>query len=405
MSRPVRLAYLVSHPIHYQVPLLRRLAADPDIDLTVFFQSDLTVRGGFDPTYGTEIHWDVDLLSGYRYEFLPANGPLDVIDFWNPRTHGLWSRLREGRFDALWIHGYARFYHLKAMAMARLTGIPVLVRDEATAISRRRGPVRRLFKRAFFLILSRLVRSFLTIGCRNAAYYRQCGIPDDRLIGMPYAVDNDYFRTAADAARPQLPTLRATLGLDRDSPVILYASRLEGRKHADDLLAAYRRLVESGQTHRPYLLFVGEGELRLWLETEIARLGLDRVRLLGFRGQQELPALFALADVFVLPAVHEPWGMVINEAMNAGTTVVACDQVGCTADLIEDGVTGCLVAARDVDGLAATLLRLLADPEARRRIGAAGRDRISRFSYAEDVRGLRLALGLDATIGLDRVTG
>jgi glycosyltransferase involved in cell wall biosynthesis len=399
MPRPVRLAYLVSHPIHYQAPLLRRLAADPDIDLTVFFQSDLTVRGGFDPTFGAEIRWDVDLLGGYRHEFLPARGPLDDISFWSPRSHGLWSKLRDGRFDALWIHGYARFYHLKAMAMARVAGIPVLVRDEATAISRPRGPIRRLFKRVFFLILRGLVRYFLTIGRRNAAYYRQCGIPAARLVAVPYAVDNDHFRTAADAARPQLSNLRAGLGLEPDAPVILYASRLEGRKHADDLLAAYIRLPVRVDAPRPYLLFIGEGTLRPWLEAEIARPGFERVRLLGFRGQQELPAFFALADIFVLPAVCEPWGMVINEAMNAGTTVVACDQVGCTADLIEDGVTGCLVAARDVDGLTATLARLLADPEMRRRIGAAGRERVSRFSYAEDVRGLRAALGLkDAAV-------
>ena len=63
----MRLAYFVSHPIQYQAPLLRRIAEDPSIDLTVFFASDISVREHFDPGFNRQITWDVDLLSGYRH--------------------------------------------------------------------------------------------------------------------------------------------------------------------------------------------------------------------------------------------------------------------------------------------------------------------------------------------------
>ena len=72
MQRRVRLAYLVSHPIQYQVPLLRRIAKEPDIDLTVLFGSDFSVRGYEDKGFGVAVKWDVPLLDGYKYEFLPA---------------------------------------------------------------------------------------------------------------------------------------------------------------------------------------------------------------------------------------------------------------------------------------------------------------------------------------------
>src|ERR1700686_2068299 len=71
-SRRLRLAYLVSHPIQYQAPMLRRIAQEPDIDLTVFFGSDFSVRGSKDVGFGVGVNCDVPLLEGYRHEFLPA---------------------------------------------------------------------------------------------------------------------------------------------------------------------------------------------------------------------------------------------------------------------------------------------------------------------------------------------
>ena len=67
-----RVAYLVSHPIQYQAPLLRRLAQEKTLDLTVLFVSDFSTRAYRDPGFGSVIAWDVDLLSGYKWKVLPA---------------------------------------------------------------------------------------------------------------------------------------------------------------------------------------------------------------------------------------------------------------------------------------------------------------------------------------------
>ncbi len=66
LKKKVRLAYLVSHPIQYQAPLLRRIAQEPDIDLTVFFGSDFSLRSYQDEGFGVDVKWDVPLLDGYR---------------------------------------------------------------------------------------------------------------------------------------------------------------------------------------------------------------------------------------------------------------------------------------------------------------------------------------------------
>jgi hypothetical protein len=67
----VRLGYLVSHPIQYQAPLLREIAKVHDIELTVFFRSDISIKEYQDHEFGVKVLWDIDLLSGYRHIFLP----------------------------------------------------------------------------------------------------------------------------------------------------------------------------------------------------------------------------------------------------------------------------------------------------------------------------------------------
>ena len=96
MRKRWRLAYLVSHPIQYQAPLLRLISAEPDIELAVFFCSDLSVRKYHDEGFGTSFQWDVPLLDGYRHEFLPTWSGTDRFSFWRPLNHGLARRLEQG---------------------------------------------------------------------------------------------------------------------------------------------------------------------------------------------------------------------------------------------------------------------------------------------------------------------
>jgi hypothetical protein len=84
----MRLAYLVTHPIQYQAPLLRRIAAEPDIELKVIFASKLFTRGFLDLGCERQVQWDVPLLQGYQRKFLPTFGSTDRISFWKPINYG-----------------------------------------------------------------------------------------------------------------------------------------------------------------------------------------------------------------------------------------------------------------------------------------------------------------------------
>jgi glycosyltransferase involved in cell wall biosynthesis len=393
MESKIRLAYLVTHPIQYQAPLLRRVAAEPGIDLTVFFCSDFSLKSYPDPGFGKTIAWDVPLIGGYRYEILPAVGRQDQVTFWRPVNYGLARRLRQGKFDVLWVHGYNRWFHWRAMAWARIYGLKVLVRDEATGISAPRSFLKRLAKRGFFLMLGKLAAGFLAIGTRNAAYYRSYGIAAHRIFSMPYAVDNDFFRDKAQAAAPGREPLRRELGLEPGRPVILYASKLSAVKRGIDLLEAYFQMSPDGvQEPHPYLLFIGEGDQRKILEERAGAKNWSSIKFLGFRNQTELPRYYDLCDVLVLPSIFEPWGLVVNEAMNAGRAVVVSDRVGCAPDLVKPGENGYVFPTGDRAGLRQALENVFRDPEQCRALGRNSLKIIARWGLKEDVAGLNQAL-------------
>jgi glycosyltransferase involved in cell wall biosynthesis len=393
----VRLAYLVSHPIQYQAPMLRRLAQEPDIDLTVFFGSDFSVRNYKDEGFGVGVKWDVPLLDGYRHEFLPVLRDNSNPGAFSPLNYGIFSRLRGSKdlagFDVLWVHGYSSVNAMQAMVAAKALGIPVLVRAEPWLGDRDRSGPTLAAKHLFFKVLRGLLDGALPIGTLNAAYWRHYLGEDFPLHRMPYAVDNHYFQSRCLEAREGRAALRNELKLDSTRPVILFASKLQSRKRCSDLLAAYKNLSPGpGREPHPYLVIVGDGEERAALEKQAAESGLEGVRFCGFRNQSELPRFFDMASVFVLPSRHEPWGLIVNEVMNAGRAVIVSDEVGCQPDLVEDGVEGCVFPAGDVAALTDALRKVLATPETAEAMGRRALAKIETWDFEEDVRGLRRAI-------------
>lgn len=390
--RPLRLAYFVSHPIQYQAPLLRRIAQERDIDLKVFFSSTISVRSYVDPGFGVAVNWDIPLLEGYNHEFLPALSDRGQLGACKPVNYGIRRILRQQGFDAVWVHGYSRLTNLQAIVAAHSMGIPVLLRTESHLADRPRSRMTLAAKRIFFKWLRNRVSAALAIGEANAAYWRHYLGEEFSVFPFYYSVDNEFFQRECVKAAESREEFRQSLGLDPTRPVILYASKLQTRKRCIDLVDAYLELAKSGAPEgAPYLLIVGDGEERAALQSRAREAAPGNIRFLGFRNQTELPRFYNLCHVFVLVSVHEPWGLVVNEVMNAGRPVIVSDQVGCQRDLVQDGVNGYVVKARDTQGLARALGAVLAGG-AWQSMGAQSLRIVGRYGFDENVRGLRQAL-------------
>ena len=159
-------------------------------------------------------------------------------------------------------------------------------------------------------------------------------------------------------------------------PFVFCAARLAERKGLDILVMAFAALDPS-----LHLVLCGEDHSAGGLQRFIAGLGLqDRVHWLGQLPHDQVQALMRRCLFFVLPSRRESLGGAIIEAMQAGKAVVAT-RVGGVPELVQDGVEGLLVEAKDVSGLAAAMKRLYEDGELRQRLAAAALRASERFSW------------------------
>jgi glycosyltransferase involved in cell wall biosynthesis len=171
---------------------------------------------------------------------------------------------------------------------------------------------------------------------------------------------------------PEIAETRRRLGIDA-GPLVLYAGKLSPGKGTPVLIAALpeiRRAVPGAR-----FVFAGKGELAPPAATD--------VHALGSIPQHDLFALYAGADLVVVPSVWpEPLSRVLLEAMQLGRPIVAT-RVGGTPEAVEHGVTGLLVERGDAAALAGAIVELLRDPERRAKMGAAARER-AREVFRED---------------------
>jgi glycosyltransferase involved in cell wall biosynthesis len=378
-----------SHPIQYFAPLYAYLNAAPDLDVTALYLSDFSIRGGKDAKFGRDVKWDVDLLAGYRSVFL-GKGAREPGGFWSLVVPQVWSEVRSGRYDVVWLHGHNYAANLIALIAAKTTGLPIMMRGD-THLGLARHGIKSVLRRPLMGMLYRACDRLLAVGSANAAFYRAMGVSDKKIFLVPYSVDNTRFVQSVNLTNDQRAEVRKRYSVPADRPSVLFAAKFTRQKRAGDLLEAARRL--NLETDRPFtVVMAGSGELEEELRTFCTAHALDNVVFTGFVNQSELPALYAASDVFVLPSKDESWGLAVNEAMCASLPVVVCREVGCVADLVRDGINGYTPEAGDIEGLVRALRRLIEDEGLRRRQGQASLTRIMHWGYQECLDGVRSAL-------------
>lgn len=394
-NRTYRLAILNTHPIQYFAPLYKRIAQEPEIDLTVYYCSHQGINEYTDPDFGKSIKWDLPLLEGYRYRFLPnlrrrdqVNGGTSLI---NP---GIIKEIGKGRYDVLWLHGYTFISDWLALATARLSGTKIFYRSESSLsydsrVDRPRSV--RLLKPLLLRSLFKQINCFLAIGTLNKEFYLHYGARPEQIYHVPYAVDNEYFASKVSDCREQREAIRAAMGIGVNDIVFLFAAKMTPRKSPLELLQAYARL---GDSPNKAIIMAGDGELRAELEAYVEKHKLSGVHFVGFLNQSELPKYYAVSDVFVRAdgLYKGDWGLTVNEAMAAELAIIASDSIGVTTDLVKPEENGIVVRFGDTEDLARAMGRMVGDPEACRRMGKRSAEIISGWGFDQCVKGVLNAL-------------
>ena len=380
----LRLAVVVSHPTQYYSPWFRYLATDGTFDIQVFYLWNFGVTQQTDRQFGQSIKWDVNLLEGYAHEFVPnISSDPGTHHFYGLNNPTLRERLRIYAPSAILLFGYAYRTHL---GLFLRPPAPLIFRGDSHLLGHLR--LSSLKRIALSWIYSR-VAAVTYVGQANQAYFRAFGVPDTKLHFAPHCVDASRFvrtHTTAQSAK----TRREALGIS-SKKVILFAGKLISDKQPGALLDAFTRLTPTDTV----LVFVGDGSERDHLVARAATLPPGSVHFLPFANQSEMPSIYAMADLFVLPSkgLYETWGLAVNEAMHMGVPCLVSDRVGCQADLVTEGQTGWVFKAGDIEEFTGALARALA---AINRDHAALLDRVGRrissYTYTQATVGLKAAL-------------
>jgi glycosyltransferase involved in cell wall biosynthesis len=254
--------------------------------------------------------------------------------------------------------------------------VPVLFRGDSTLLDEIPG-IRRRIRRLLLRWVYSHVDHALYVGTNNKQYFLQHGLKEKQLVFAPHAIDNHRFAVPDDVYSRQAAEKRSQLGIKEDDLVLLFAGKLEPKKNPFFLLELARQISDP----RLKLLIVGNGVL----EEELRRAagGDARILFLDFQNQQQMPVVYRMGDIFVLPSKGpgETWGLGANEAMASGCAILLSDKVGGAVDLVDGGRNGLIVGSEDGEKGREWVERLLADRILLDHMKTAARQHVLRFSY------------------------
>jgi L-malate glycosyltransferase len=297
---------------------------------------------------------------------LAPRSEMDLSAAW--RLARLVKRLRPDVVHAHDAHGVAMAS--LALSMGGAGQSPVLIAARRVDFHLRKNSFSRWKHRQVdcFICASEAIRQMLVAD----------GVPAERIVTVHEGIDLDHVRAAPPV------NVHEAFWLPHGAPVVGNVAALVPHKGQRHLIEAAHLVVQQMPDVR--FLILGEGELREMLERQVREYRLEKhVFLPGFR--TDVLGCMKGFDLFVMSSVTEGLGTALLDAMACGRAVVA-SRTGGIPEVVDDGVTGRLVAPRDHGAMAQAILGLLADGAVRRRMGEAGLARVeARFTVERMIAG------------------
>ena len=344
------IAFLVKKPAQFDVPLFQHIAAAPAAGwrfVVIYLENPAEVL--HDEEINANSDWGISLTAGYEWHCPPSPASIKAIK-------ELYDHLQPA---VIFTNGY-QFNYAPFIQVARGRQIPMGLRIDSILGG----------KSAFSLMVRKwLMRwryryfgGFLTTGMLGYKYLDFIGIPASQQFWFPYCTHNQFF--AAGLARQQRQQeIRDAHGINIGKPVVLGVCKFIERENPIDLLDAFIALNDTGLQ----LVMVGDGIQAALLKQRAGQHAHLHIFFPGYVKYTDLPLWYALATVFVHPALDEPWGVSLQEAMAAGCKLVASSGVGSAYDFIKEGENGFIYPVGKPNELAVCIKNSLALPEASNR--------------------------------------
>lgn len=297
--------------------------------------------------------------------FIPFRCETAVSSFYFSPSMKRWLDENLKDFDVIHMHNFRCYQHIITHKYAEKYGIPYVLQPHGSLLPFFQ---RRTQKRLFDLLWGRSILNYaaklIALTPAEQEQYEMMGITQDRTAIVPNGIDaTDYINL------PSKTEFRTRYGIDNDEKMVLSLGKLHRIKGVDLLIKAFAKLSEKIDGAKLVIAGPDVGALGQ-LKTLVSELKLsDSVMFVGpLRGQNKLEA-YVDADVYVLPSVHETFGLTVLEACACGTPVIVSATCG-IADLVRD--FGCVVD-RDPDELCDAMQKVLSLDATGKDLGAMGR--------------------------------
>jgi glycosyltransferase involved in cell wall biosynthesis len=382
-----KLAIITTHPIQYNAPLFRLLHERRKIQLKVFYTWEQSQKGQlYDPGFGILRQWDIPLTDGYEYVFVRNTslepGSHHFRGIINPT---LIREVRSFSPDAILVYGWSFWSHLKLMYFFK-GKLPIYFRGDSNLLDESNAnPLRSFFRRLFLSRVYRYIDIALFVGKANKQYFLRMGIKENQLRWMPHAIDNNRFSFVSQNEIEKILEWRSRFGFLKTDCVFLFAGKLEPKKNPEILLEAFSGIDNQSAK----LIIVGNGILEFKLKMKFRND--KRIHFIDFQNQSQMPLLYRVADVFVLPSSGpgETWGLSVNEAMACGKPIIVSNKCGCAQDLINEN--GYVFSFEKKNELKKILCSFINNPEKVNTFGEKSKELINNWTikkaafYLEDL--------------------
>lgn len=333
---PVKLLIVETHPIQYRAPVYARLEQILPGSIHVAYASDFSVRGGRDQGFGQSFSWDTDLLAGYPSTVLRSD-LTQAPTGWNELDgRGVIDLINQLHPKAILLNSLSYRYNYVVYFFARLKRIPLWMRCETQDEAFPRGRLKSFLRSSYYRLIYPGISKAFPIGQLNRQHWLHHGLQPHQLLHANYCTPDRAGLLSIHERRIRREAIRKELGITQDQLLVAFFGKLIPKKDPLLLLQALPYLSPQILQHLR-LLYVGSGELQSELQSRAsehqAQYGV-KAHFTGFVNQSALVDWYLAADVVVLPSrrAGETWGLVVNEAMQAGCSVIASEAVGCTAD-------------------------------------------------------------------------
>lgn len=394
-KKKVRALLVMSQPIQ-NPKVLQLLAQDHEIEIQVAYCSMPNQNNMFDNIeHLNKQVFDIPMLEGYPWLKIPNISPYPSLSkFWgliNPQVVKLASE-----FECIVVFGHAYATFVMAIITAKLLRKPLILSTDATYLESSTGsnwkvPIKQKF---IPFLYNQIADAVIVPSTASKLFLSSLGVREEKIFVTPYVVNNDDIISIAK--QTDRLKIRKEWQIPIEAKVIVFCGKFLERKSPLDLIQAFAKV----DTENTYLVMVGDGPLAEVLKTEVNNLNIaSKVRFLGLVKYSKLPEVYASCDLLVHPAKHEPYGLIVNEAMLCSCPVITSDRVGARLDLIEEGKTGFTYLSGNIDVLAKLLNNLLPNESLLQEMSHQAYKKVQTWSATENVEQLKKAIDQVMLIG------